>query len=115
ADLGHAAGEAENIHGRESLDIRVVTELAITIPAPTLDAAAGHKRTRVCIPRPDLDGAACESRHIHGNRAGAGRAVAELAPNIQAPALDAAAGCKRTRVETPGTDLGIPVAHRTYR
>jgi hypothetical protein len=99
---------------------RVVAELPVVAPPPTLDAAAGEDRAGVPVAGRDGDDAGAEvdgaqAGHLARRVALAVRAVvAELPRVAQPPALDAAAGEDRAGVQAAGRMRVGAVAARRH-
>ena len=90
----------DNVYRRQAVGAAgPVSDLAIDVPPPTLDAASGGECAGVCAARGDGSDSRCQARHAHRRQAvGAAGPVSNLATAGGAPTLDAASGGERAGV-----------------
>ena len=96
--------ETEHRDGPDAVDGRIVAELAIEVPTPTLRAAILSDSARVCPPRADAV-VVVVAQALDDNRGESIRscAVAELPISVAAPALCVIHG-KGARMQTAAGD-----------
>src|SRR5207248_97563 len=83
-----------------------VAQLARAVTAPACGAAGGCQGACVSFAGAEGGHPAAEPAHAHGCGAVRGRAAAELAVGVAAPALDRASGRQATSVVFAGTEGG---------
>src|SRR5690606_21715150 len=96
----------EHEHRHAAVAVAVVAELAVLVRTPAQHPSAGHHRATVLRADADRARAAREAADIDRHVAVAAGAVAELAPAVAAPALDAATAGARAGVAIARGDRG---------
>src|SRR5258706_5837098 len=97
-------GQPGVVPGGVALDECAVPDLAVHVVTPALHPAGGGQGAGVIGSHRNGADAAGEPADVHGRVALDGRAVADLAVGVVAPALDAAAGGQGAGVEVAGCD-----------
>ena len=91
-DGADPAGQAADVHWGQAVGRAAVAELAIEVPAPALDPAAGGEGAGVSLARGNGADPAGQAADVHWGQAVGRAAVTESADDVQAPALDPASG-----------------------
>src|SRR5258706_271393 len=97
-------GQPADVDGCVALDECAVPDLAVHVVPPALHPAGGGQGAGVIGSHRNGADAAGEPADVHGRVALDGRAVADLAVGVVAPALDAAAGGQGAGVVAAGCD-----------
>ena len=109
-DRGNAATEADDVHGRQAIDLCPVAELALSVVAPALDTAGVQEGAGAVVAARDRRHAAAQTDHVDRAEAPVGCSVTQCAAVVGPPALDAAGARDRAAVTETGGNRGHPAA-----
>src|SRR5258706_16130109 len=101
-------GQPADVHGCVALDECAVPDLAVHVVTPALHPAGGGQGAGVIGSHRNGADAAGEPADVHGRVALDGRAVADLAEGVVAPALAPAAGQRVAGVTLAGREWDAP-------